>query len=86
MVRAAAAWEAPLLRFAAGGGEGMAYCEWDRYTLVVKDMALYGLDVPAACAICIGNSVCGPMPCGFPGRNARRRNGALRHDQMAASL
>jgi len=51
VIKAAAAWEAPLLQFAAGAGEGMAYCEWDGEAVVVKDLALHGLDVPTACAI-----------------------------------
>lgn len=51
VVQAAAAWEAPMLRFEAPGGEGMAYCEWDGDTLVVKDLALRGLDAHTACAI-----------------------------------
>lgn len=48
---AASTYEAPLLRFIAGGGEGYAYCEWDDDALVVKDLALQGMGVHTAAAI-----------------------------------
>lgn len=49
--RAATVYEAPLLRFAAQGGEGYAYAEWEEEALVIKDLALQGLSVPQALAI-----------------------------------
>lgn len=51
VVRAAEAWEAPLLRFAAGSGEGYAYCEWSGDTLLVKELVLQGISVDTALAI-----------------------------------
>lgn len=43
VIKAARAWDAPLLRFQLGGGEGYAYCERDGEDVMVKELALRGI-------------------------------------------
>lgn len=50
-LEASAAYQAPLLRFEAVGGEGYAYCEWEGRTLTVKELALIGLGPLEAAAL-----------------------------------
>ena len=51
VVKASRAWDAPLLRFTLGGGEGYAYCERDGSTVIIKELALSAIDVPDAMRI-----------------------------------
>lgn len=51
VIKAADAWEAPMLRFATPKGEGYAYGEWDGETLIIKELACLGLTPMEALAI-----------------------------------
>lgn len=51
VIKASRAWDAPLLRFTLGGGEGYAYCERDGSTVIIKELSLSGIDVPDAMRI-----------------------------------
>ena len=51
IIASAAAFGAPLLRFALQEGEGYAYCERTSDGLTVKELALSGIQVPQALAI-----------------------------------
>lgn len=51
VLKASVAWEAPLLFFKTGTGEGYAYCEWEEETLLVKELVLCGIGVREALAI-----------------------------------
>lgn len=51
VIKASRVWDAPLLRFTLSGGEGYAYCERDGSTVIIKELALSGIDVPDAMRI-----------------------------------
>ena len=51
VIKASRAWDAPLLRFKLGGGEGYAYCERDGKSVIIKELALSGIDTRDAMRI-----------------------------------
>lgn len=51
VVKASKAWDAPLLRFRLGEGEGYAYCERDGGAVIIKELALLGIDARDALRI-----------------------------------
>ena len=51
VIKASRAWDAPLLRFMLGKGEGYAYCERDGGAVIIKELALSGIDMPDAMRI-----------------------------------
>ncbi len=51
VVKASRAWDAPLLRFRLGGGEGYAYCERDGSGVIIKELALSGIGAADAMRI-----------------------------------
>lgn len=51
VIKAATAWDAPLIRFATDTGEGYAYCEPDDDSFTVKELALCGIELNEAMSI-----------------------------------
>ncbi len=51
VIKASRAWDAPLLRFMLDGGEGYAYCERDGKSVIIKELALSGIDTRDAMRI-----------------------------------